>query len=144
VDVRRGLPNRRPDVRARAPPRHRHASLIDGLAPAERPKKRNKRAVAVLDANATAKLVAEAASERWRAAVGLAGYAGLRLGIRALTWSDVDLGAGTLTLRRSVPDGTAQAPKTEAGARSVPILPALRRLLVSWKLRTPRNDRRTS
>jgi integrase len=73
------------------------------------------------------------------AALGLASYAGLRLGeIRALTWADVDLEAGTLTVRRSLlPDGVPKAPKTEAGTRTVPLLPALRRLLVAWKLRSP-------
>jgi integrase len=84
-------------------------------------------------------LIAAGTSERWRAALALAGYAGLRLGeIRALTWADVDLDAGTLTVRRSLlPDGTPKAPKTEAGTRTVPLLPALRRLLVAWKLRAP-------
>lgn len=78
-------------------------------------------------------------SERWRAALGLAGYAGLRLGeIRALTWHDVDLEAGALTVARSMlPDGSVKAPKTAAGARVVPILPALRRALVEWQLRSP-------
>jgi integrase len=33
-------------------------------------------------------------------------------------------------------------PKTEAGARTVPLLPALRRLLVAWKLRSPRTGPR--
>jgi integrase len=31
-----------------------------------------------------------------------------------------------------------KAPKTEAGERTLPLLPALRRLLVAWKLRSPR------
>jgi integrase len=114
-------------------------SPMDGLAPAERPKQRNARRVAVLDADALARLVAAGSSERWRAALALAAYAGLRLGeVRALTWGDVDLDAGTLTVRRSLlPDGTAKPPKTEAGTRTVPLLPALRRLLVAWKLRSP-------
>jgi integrase len=34
-------------------------------------------------------------------------------------------------------DGTVKAPKTDAGTRTVPILPALRRLLVEWRLRSP-------
>jgi integrase len=114
-------------------------SPIDGLAPSERPKQRNARRVAVLDAETMDKLIRAGSSERWRAALGLAGYAGLRLGeLRALTWGDFDLDAGTLTVRRSLlPDGTPKAPKTEAGERTVPLLPALRRLLVAWKLRSP-------
>jgi hypothetical protein len=86
-----------------------------------------------------AALVEAGTTERWQAALGLAGYAGLRLGeIRALTWADIDFEAGTLSVRRSLlPDGTAKAPKTEAGIRAVPLLPALRRLLVTWKLCSP-------
>jgi integrase len=123
--VRRGIITRNP---------------IDGLAPSERPKQRNAKRVAVLDADTLAKLVAAGSSERWRAALALAGYAGLRLGeIRALTWADVDRKAGTVTVRRSLlPDGTPKAPKTEAGARTVPMLPALRRVLVEWQVRSPR------
>lgn len=122
--VRRGLLTRSP---------------TDGLAPSERPKQRNARRVAVLDAEAMGSLVAAGSSERWRGALGLAGYAGLRLGeLRALTWADLDLEAGTVTVRRSLlPDGTPKAPKTDAGTRTVPLLPALRRVLVAWKLRSP-------
>jgi Phage integrase family len=44
-------------------------------------------------------------------------------------------------VRRSLlPDGTPKAPKTDAGTRTVPLLPALRRLLVAWKLRAPHTD----
>jgi integrase len=114
-------------------------SPLDGLAPSEVPKQRNARRVEVLDGAALARLVAAAVSERWQAAIGLGGYAGLRLGeIRALTWADIDLDAGLMHVRRSMlPDGTVKAPKTEAGVRVVPLLPALRRLLVAWQLRSP-------
>ena len=115
-------------------------SPIDGLAPSERPKQRNKRRIAVLEPSAIAELVAAGSTKRWRAALGLAGYAGLRLGeLRALTWADVDLAANTIAVRRSLlPDGTAKAPKTDAGVRAVPLLPALRRVLVEWKVNAPR------
>ena len=94
----------------------------------------------MLDSERMQWLIASGTSERWQAALGFAGYAGLRLGeIRGLTWSDVDLDADTLGVRRSMlPDGTPKRPKTEAGTRTVPVLPALRRLLVAWKLRSPR------
>lgn len=64
------------------------------------------------------KLVAAAATERWRAATALAGFAGLRLGeIRGLRSSDVDLDGNALTISRSLlPGGTAKPPKTEARA----------------------------
>jgi integrase len=115
-------------------------SPMDGLAPSEIPKQRNQKKIAVLDAEAMESLVVAGTSERWRAALALGGYAGLRLGeIRALTWADVDLDAGTITVRRSLlPDGTPKAPKTAAGTRTVPILPALRRAIVAWKVRSPR------
>ena len=115
-------------------------SPIDGLSPAERPKQRNAKRVAVLAADALSRLVAAGTSKRWRAALGLAAYAGLRLGeIRALTWGDFDRKAGTITVRRSLlPDGTPKDPKTAAGARTVPVLPALRRLLLDWQIAAPR------
>jgi integrase len=114
-------------------------SPADGLAPSEIPQQRNARTVEVLDAETVARLVETGTSERWRAALALAGFAGLRLGeIRALTWADVDLDAGALAVHRSMlPDGTVKAPKTEAGKRTVPIVPALRRLLVEWRQRSP-------
>ncbi len=113
-------------------------SPMDGLAPSERPRQRNARRVAVLDAETMTRLIGAATSERWQAALGLAGYAGLRLGeLRALTWGDVDFDTGTLAVQRSLlPDGTAKPPKTAAALRTVPLRPALRRLLVAWKLRS--------
>lgn len=124
--VRRGLVTRNP---------------IDGLAPAELPTREAKRTVARLDSETIGRLVDAAGGLRWRTALGLAGYAGLRLGeIRALAWDDVDLAAGTITVSRSaLPDGTVKQPKTAAGVREVPLLPALRRLLVEWKLESPRS-----
>lgn len=124
IAVRRGILTRSP---------------MDGLTPSERPKQKNAKRVAVLGSVAMAELVAAGNSERWRAALALAGYAGLRLGeVRALAWNDLDLKAGTLTVRRSaLPDGTFKAPKTAAGTRTVPIVPALRRALVAWKIRSP-------
>ncbi|MBX6370150.1 MAG: site-specific integrase [Rhodospirillales bacterium] len=112
---------------------------LDGLARSERPKQRNARRVARLDAATLARLIAAAPSLRWRVALALAGYAGLRVGeLLALTWSDVDLDASTVTVRRSLDrDGTPKPPKTAAGVRTVPLLPALRRLLVEWRLRSP-------
>lgn len=116
-------------------------SPVDGLAPSERPKQRNAKRIAVLDSGAIGELVKAGGSERWRAAIALAGYAGLRLGeIRGLRWADIDLEKETIRVARSLlPDGTAKSTKTDAGARTVPILPALRRALVAWKLRSPRN-----
>jgi integrase len=110
-----------------------------GLSASERPEKRAKREIARLDAEPLDRLVAAADSERWRAAFGLAAYAGLRLGeVRALRWQDIDLEASAVTVRRSLlPDGTDKTTKTDAGERTVPLLPSLGRLLLAWKLRAP-------
>jgi integrase len=112
---------------------------MDGLAPSERPKQQNAKKIAVLTADDMGRLVASATTERWKAAIGLAGFAGLRLGeIRGLRWGDIDLEGNTISISRSLlPDGTAKSPKTAAGIRTVPLLPMLRRLLVEWKLRSP-------
>jgi integrase len=112
---------------------------MTGLAPSERPKQGNAKRVAVLDAVAIDCLVAAGRTKRDRAALGLAGYAGLRLGeLRGLRWEDVDFGASLIRVRRSLlEDGTPTKPKTSAGLRAVPLLPKLRRLLVAWKLRSP-------
>jgi integrase len=117
-------------------------SPVDGLGPSERPKQRNAKRIRVLDAEAITRLVGAGYSERWQAALALAGYAGLRLGeIRALTWAEIDFEAGTLTVRRSLlPDGTPKTPKTDAGTRTIPLLPALRRLVIAWKLRSRSTD----
>jgi integrase len=116
-------------------------SPADGLGPQERPKQRNARKVEVLDSDQLARLVAAASTERWKVALGLAGYAGLRLGeIRGLRWSAIDLDGGAIHVTTSMSvDGTPQATKTEAGNRTVPLVPALRRLLVQWQLRSPRS-----
>ena len=114
-------------------------SPVEGLAPSERPKQRNAKRVRVLEPAAIDTLVRAGTTKRWRVAIGLAGYAGLRLGeLRGLRWQDIDLKANLVHVERSLlPDGTAKPPKTEAGKRVVPLLPALRRLLVEWKLEAP-------
>jgi integrase len=105
---------------------------IDGLSKAERPRQRNKRNVARLVSADADRLIATASNDRDKAAIGLAAYAGLRIGeVRALHWSEVDFDAATITVLRScAEDGTFQQPKSEAGVRTVPMLPALRELLV--------------
>jgi integrase len=76
-----------------------------------------------------------------RALWGCAFYAGLRRGeLRGLLWEDVDLAAGLIRVERSV-GGTGETgePKSRAGRRSVPIVAALRHLLVEHKLVTGRS-----
>ena len=77
-----------------------------------------------------------------RALWGSAFYAGLRRGeLRALLWDDVDLADGLIRVERSMSShGETGGPKSRAGRRGVPIVAALRDLLVEHKLVTRRND----
>jgi integrase len=77
-----------------------------------------------------------------RALWGCAFYAGLRRGeLRALVWGDVDLADGLIRVGRSMDGyGAAGEPKSRAGRRSVPIVAALRDLLVEHKLVTRRDS----
>ncbi|MCP9486375.1 MAG: site-specific integrase [Gaiellaceae bacterium MAG52_C11] len=70
-----------------------------------------------------------------RALWGCAFYAGLRRGeLRALLRHDVDLASGLIRVERSMNSyGDAGEPKSRAGRRSVPIVAALRDLLVEHK-----------
>jgi integrase len=77
-----------------------------------------------------------------RALWGCAFYAGLRRGeLRSLEWSDVDLASGLIRVERSMTGyGEAGEPKSRAGRRGVPIIAALRDLLVEHKLVTRRDS----
>lgn len=59
-----------------------------------------------------------------------------------LLWEDIDLDRRVITIRRMQErDGTiTNYPKTEAGAREIPICGLLYDMLLSWKLRCPRKD----
>jgi integrase len=63
-------------------------------------------------------------------------YAGLRRGeLMALRWDDVDLAAGVIRVERSYDEkgGVEIEPKSRAGRRAVPIVGALRDILVAYK-----------
>ncbi len=77
-----------------------------------------------------------------RALWGCAFYAGLRRGeLRALLWTNVDLAGGLIRVERSMTShGETGEPKSRAGRRNVPIVAALRDLLVEHKLVTRRGD----
>ncbi len=77
-----------------------------------------------------------------RALWGCAFYAGLRRGeLRALIWADVDLADGLIHVERSMNSyGDGGEPKSRAGRRGVPIVAALRDLLVEHKLVTRRDN----
>jgi len=80
-----------------------------------------------------------ALAPRDQAALGLAVYAGLRLGeLLALDWENVDLDAGTLRVVRAWDHGsrTFVAPKSKAGTRTVPIIARLSLLLADHRVLT--------
>jgi integrase len=88
-----------------------------------------------------ARLVA-ALPEADRALWGTALYAGLRLGeLQALTWADVDLAGGTISVVRSLdPKAGPVEPKSRAGRRRVPIAAVLRELLIEHRLGSGRES----
>ncbi len=67
---------------------------------------------------------------------------GLRRGeLRALQWDDVDLANGLIRVERSMSShGETGEPKSRAGRRGVPIVAALRDLLVEHKLAMRRDE----
>jgi len=77
-----------------------------------------------------------------RALWGCAFYGGLRRGeLRALLWDDVDLAGGLIRIERSMSShGETGEPKSRAGRRGVPIVAALRDLVVEHKLVTRRDS----
>jgi integrase len=94
----------------------------------------------VASPNEAAALIAALRPED-RALWGSAFYAGLRRGeLRALPWGEGDLASGLIRVERSMNSyGDASEPKSRAGRRSVPIVAALRDLLVEHKLVTRRD-----
>jgi integrase len=77
-------------------------------------------------------------AERDRPVWATALYAGLRRGeLMALRWEDVDLAAGVIRVERSYDDKDRVEiePKSRAGRRTVPIVGALRDVLVDHKAR---------
>lgn len=59
-----------------------------------------------------------------------------------LLWDDVDFAANLVHIHRiQLKDGTlSEVTKTAAGARSIPMSPLLREMLLAWRLRCPRKD----
>jgi integrase len=81
--------------------------------------------------------------ERDRSVWATALYAGLRRGeLMALRWENVDLAAGVIRVERSYDDkGRVEIePKSRAGRRMVPIVGALRDVLVEHKAKQDRED----
>jgi integrase len=77
---------------------------------------------------------------RWRPVVLTATFTGLRASeLRGLRWSDVDLRAGKLHVRRRADRwNKIGPPKSESGERVVPLPPMLVNTLRAWKLACPK------
>jgi integrase len=114
----------------------------EALQPHERPKQRSRRKGKRLSPAQLERVldVAERRSPSFAPLIVLLAYTGMRireaLGLR---WQDVDLDAATIRLRWQLDRNDAgHAPlKTDAGARDIPMLPALRRRLIEHRLASP-------
>jgi integrase len=88
-------------------------------------------------ARADLKKMIDAATEDERPFILTAITTGLRSSeLRGLCWRDIDLKAGTLTVRQRADQwGVMGPPKSEAGRRTIPMPPQLVAELTKWKLR---------
>lgn len=77
---------------------------------------------------------------RWRPLILTAMFTGLRASeLRGLRWDDVDLAKGEIQVRqRADRYNKIDAPKSEAGERTVPLSPMVLNVLKEWRLRCPR------
>jgi integrase len=79
---------------------------------------------------------------RWRPVLLTAIFTGLRASeLRGLTWSDIDLDRRELRVRqRADRFNVIGAPKSESGARKVPLPPLVLNALKEWRLACPKGD----
>lgn len=100
--------------------------------------KRDAEKVIVPD-RADLKAMIRAATDAERSFILTAITTGLRSSeLRGLRWQDIDIAAGTITVRQRADQwGQIGPPKSEAGKRTIPIPPELVAELKAWKLRSP-------
>ncbi|MES2493574.1 MAG: tyrosine-type recombinase/integrase [Pseudomonadota bacterium] len=93
----------------------------------------------VVPDRADLKAMIAAADDKVRPFILTAITTGLRSSeLRGLRWQDIDLAAGTITVRQRADQwGEIGPPKSEAGKRTIPIPPELVSELKAWKLRSP-------
>jgi integrase len=96
----------------------------------------------VMPSRAELKAILDHTPEKSRAFMMMAIFTGLRGSeLRGLQWSDVDLKAGILSVRRRVDRFSKFGPpKSKAGVRDIPLGPAVRAALRRWKLVCPKGD----
>ena len=85
------------------------------------------------------KAIIAATPDQWRPLILTAIFTGLRGSeLRGLTWGDVDLKRGVLSVRQRVDRfNTFGPPKSKAGTRDIPLPPNLLITLKAWKLACP-------
>lgn len=85
------------------------------------------------------KAIIAATPDQWRPLILTAIFTGLRGSeLRGLTWGDVDLRRGVLSVRQRVDRfNTFGPPKSKAGTRDIPLPPNLLTTLKAWKLACP-------
>jgi integrase len=96
----------------------------------------------VIPSKAHVRAMIEAASPRWRPLVITAAFTGLRASeLRGLTWNDVDLKEGMITVRQRA-DRFCEigSPKSASSRRDVPLMPIVVNTLREWKLAGPKSD----
>lgn len=93
----------------------------------------------VVPDRADLKAMIAAATESEKPLILTAITTGLRSSeLRGLRWQDIDLAAGTITVRQRADQwGQIGPPKSEAGKRTIPVPPELVSELKAWKLRSP-------
>jgi len=81
-------------------------------------------------------------SGRWRPMLLTAVFTGLRASeLRGLRWADIDLKRNEIHIRqRADRFGTIGRPKSEAGERTIPLLPMVVNALREWKLACPKGE----
>ena len=79
----------------------------------------------------------------WFVMIMFAAYTGMRFGEQsALLWSSIDFEKGLIHVRRAQKKyKKVGKPKTGAGKRSIPLMPALAVELKKWKLQQPQRER---
>jgi integrase len=89
------------------------------------------------------KAMIDAAAPRWRTLIVTAAFTGLRASeLRGLTWANVDLKAGTITVsQRADRFRTIGSPKSRAARRDVPLMPIVLNALRELRLASPRTER---
>ncbi|QMV02598.1 tyrosine-type recombinase/integrase [Devosia sp. D6-9] len=95
-----------------------------------------------LPSNDEVRAILAATTGRYRAAIVTLLFTGLRSSeLRALFWEDVDLKKALVTVRRRVDRyGEIGMPKSEAGQRTIPLLPMVVNVLREWKLACPKSE----